>query len=102
MRYFQANISKLVLLAGPATPVHAVFHCICGAACCAVLHAVLCCGVLCCGCFVQAMVFAVTMNSKRNALLALMIATNFVELKGQVYKRTDTNKLWGLACQVGC
>jgi hypothetical protein len=49
----------------------------------------------------QAMVFAVTMNSKRNALLALMIATNFVELKGQVYKRTDTNKLWGLACQVG-
>jgi len=46
------------------------------------------------------MVFAVTMNSKRNALLALMIATNFVELKGQVYKRTDTNKLWALACQV--
>lgn len=47
------------------------------------------------------MVFAVTMNSKANALLALMIATNFVELKGQVYKRTDTNKLWSLACQVG-
>jgi hypothetical protein len=46
------------------------------------------------------MVFAVTMNSKANALLALMIATNFVELKGQVYKRTDTNKLWTLACQV--
>lgn len=45
--------------------------------------------------------FAVTMNSKANALLALMIATNFVELKGQVYKRTDTNKLWTLACQVG-
>jgi hypothetical protein len=59
---------------------------------------VLCCTVLCCT--LQAMVFAVTMNSKRNALLALMIATNFVELKGQVYKRTDTNKLWALACQV--
>jgi hypothetical protein len=56
------------------------------------------CPVPCC---FQAMVFAVTMNSKRNALLALMIATNFVELKGQVYKRTDTNKLWALACQVG-
>jgi hypothetical protein len=41
------------------------------------------------------------MNSKRNALLALMIATNFVELKGNVYKRTDTNKLWMLACMVG-
>lgn len=68
------------------------------APCCA-----LCCGVLCCPMppLCQAMVFAVTMNSKRNALLALMIATNFVELKGQVYKRTDTNKLWGLACQVG-
>eukprot|EP00775_Hariotina_reticulata_P010750 gene10750-10906_t len=51
-------------------------------------------GVLMC----QAMVFAVVMNSKRNALLALMIATNFVELKGNVYKRTDTNKLWMLAC----
>jgi hypothetical protein len=50
--------------------------------------------------YLQAMVFAVTMNSKANALLALMIATNFVELKGQVYKRTDTNKLWTLACQV--
>jgi hypothetical protein len=61
--------------------------------CAALRRAVLCC--------CQAMVFAVTMNSKRNALLALMIATNFVELKGQVYKRTDTNKLWALACQVG-
>jgi Eukaryotic membrane protein family len=49
----------------------------------------------------QAMVFAVSMNSKANALLALLIAANFVELKGQVYKRTDTNKLWTLACQVG-
>lgn len=58
----------------------------------------LCRAVLCHA--LQAMVFAVTMNSKRNALLALMIATNFVELKGQVYKRTDTNKLWALACQV--
>lgn len=47
------------------------------------------------------MVFAVTLNSKANALLALMIASNFVELKGNVFKRTDTNRLWTLACQVG-
>eukprot|EP00877_Chromochloris_zofingiensis_P002785 jgi/Chrzof1/12507/Cz06g36230.t1 len=46
----------------------------------------------------QAIVFAVAMNSKRNALLALLIASNFVELKGNIYKRTDTNKLWSLAC----
>lgn len=48
----------------------------------------------------QAIVFAVAMNSKRNALLALLIASNFVELKGNIYKRTDTNKLWSLACLV--
>lgn len=36
--------------------------------------------------------FAVTMNSKANALSALIIPANFVELKGQVYKRIDTIK----------
>jgi hypothetical protein len=48
----------------------------------------------------QAIVFAVAMNSKRHALLALLIASNFVEIKGTVNKRTDTNKLWTLVCQV--
>lgn len=46
----------------------------------------------------QALVFAVAMNSKKNALLALLIASNFVEIKGTVYKRMDTNKLWSLLC----
>jgi hypothetical protein len=52
----------------------------------------------------QAMVFAVAMNSKRHALLALLIASNFVEIKGTVNKRTDTTKLWTLVCLVraGC
>lgn len=79
---------------------HCMRACLLG---CGILsHAMSCCAALCAVVFArqQAMVFAVTMNSKRNALLALMIATNFVELKGQVYKRTDTNKLWALACQV--
>jgi hypothetical protein len=48
----------------------------------------------------QAMVFAVAMNSKRHALLALLIASNFVEIKGTVNKRTDTTKLWTLVCLV--
>jgi hypothetical protein len=48
----------------------------------------------------EAILFSVAMNSARHALLALLIAANFVELKGQVYKRTDTNKLWALACMV--
>ncbi|KIY93823.1 hypothetical protein MNEG_14139, partial [Monoraphidium neglectum] len=46
----------------------------------------------------EAILFSVAMNSARHALLALLIAANFVELKGQVYKRTDTSKLWTLAC----
>lgn len=46
----------------------------------------------------EAILFSVAMNSARHALLALLIAANFVELKGQVYKRTDTSKLWALAC----
>ena len=48
----------------------------------------------------EAILFSVAMSSARHALLALLIAANFVELKGQVHKRTDTNKLWNLACMV--
>ena len=48
----------------------------------------------------EAILFSVAMNSSRQTLLALLIAANFVELKGQVYKRTDTTKLWALACMV--
>lgn len=45
----------------------------------------------------QAIVFSVALNSKRNALLALMIAANFVEIKGTVYKKMDAMKLWSVA-----
>lgn len=45
----------------------------------------------------QGIVFAVALNSRRNALLALLIAANFVEIKGAIYKRTDAVKLWNVA-----
>ncbi|KAL4429378.1 hypothetical protein ABPG77_005152 [Micractinium sp. CCAP 211/92] len=47
----------------------------------------------------QAMVFGVAMNSKKNTLVALLIAANFTEIKGTVLKRFDTSKLFSLACQ---
>ncbi|KAI3435954.1 hypothetical protein D9Q98_002012 [Chlorella vulgaris] len=47
----------------------------------------------------QAMVFGVAMNSKKNTLVALLIAANFTEIKGTVLKRFDATKLYSLACQ---
>lgn len=47
----------------------------------------------------QALVYGVAMNSKKNTLLALLIASNFTEIKGTVLKRFDTTKLFVLACQ---
>eukprot|EP00887_Chlorella_sp_A99_P006432 scaffold3.g6432.t1 len=47
----------------------------------------------------QAMVFGVAMNSKKNTLVALLIAANFAEIKGTVLKRFDASKLFVLACQ---
>ena len=41
----------------------------------------------------QALVYGVAMNCKRNTLLALLIASNFTELKGTVFKRFDPTKL---------
>ncbi|KAK9908256.1 hypothetical protein WJX75_004929 [Coccomyxa subellipsoidea] len=48
----------------------------------------------------QFMTFSVAMNSKRsNALIALLIASNFVEIKGTVFKRFDPAKLFVLVGQ---
>lgn len=44
---------------------------------------------------------AVALNSRKNGLLALLIANNFVEIKGAVFKRWDVPRIWGLVCQVG-
>ncbi|KAF5842436.1 eukaryotic membrane protein family-domain-containing protein [Dunaliella salina] len=57
---------------------------------CMLLHAV----ILMC----QGLVLAVALNSKRNGLLALLIANNFVEIKGAVFKRWDVPRIWGLVC----
>lgn len=46
----------------------------------------------------QGIVISVAMNSKKNALVALLIAANFVEIKGTITKRMDANKIWTLVC----
>lgn len=53
------------------------------------------CGVL----LGQAMTLSVALNGKRSTLVGLMIAANFGELKGTVFKRFDTTKLYNLTCQ---
>lgn len=47
----------------------------------------------------QAMVFSVAINSKKRALTALLIAANFVEIKGTIFKRYDAHKLLTLTRQ---
>ena len=47
----------------------------------------------------QALVYGVAMNSKKNSLLALLIASNFTEIKGTVFKRYDPMKIFTLTCQ---
>jgi Eukaryotic membrane protein family len=47
----------------------------------------------------QALVFGVAMNSQKNTLLALLIASNFTEIKGTVLKRFDPTKIFVLASQ---
>lgn len=49
----------------------------------------------------QGMAFSVAMNSSRaNAIVALLIASNFAEIKGVVLKRFDARRLFILSCQV--
>ena len=49
----------------------------------------------------QGMAFSVAMNSKRaNAIVALLIASNFAEIKGVVFKRFDARRLLILSCMV--
>ncbi len=48
----------------------------------------------------QGLILAVALNSSRQGLLALLIANNFVEIKGAVFKRWDVPRIWGLVCQV--
>jgi Eukaryotic membrane protein family len=55
----------------------------------------------CCFPSLQGMAFSVAMNSKRsNAIVALLIASNFAEIKGVVLKRFDPRRLLVLSFQV--
>ena len=47
----------------------------------------------------QALVFGVAMNSQKNTFIALLIASNFTEIKGTVFKRFDPVKLFTLTRQ---
>jgi hypothetical protein len=47
----------------------------------------------------QAITLNVAVNSHNNALLALLISSNFAEMKGYVFKRMDAAKVGQLACQ---
>lgn len=47
----------------------------------------------------QALVFGIAMNSQKNTLVALLIASNFTEIKGTVFKRFDPVKLFTLTKQ---
>ena len=50
-----------------------------------------------CVIFVQIVCLNVAMNSKNNALLTLLVSTNFVELKGTVFKRFEAENLFQVA-----
>ena len=69
----------------------------------------LACDLLCSWCFMtihgivtmsQALIYAVALNGSRNSLLALLIASQFMEVKGIVYKQFDANKLHSMALMV--
>ena len=51
-----------------------------------------------CVIFVQIVCLNVAMNSKNNALLTLLVSSNFVELKGTVFKRFEAENLFQVAC----
>lgn len=45
----------------------------------------------------QGLIYAVALNGSRNALVALLIACQFMEVKGIVYKKFDEGKLFHMA-----
>ena len=47
---------------------------------------------------VQATSLSVAINSFNNALITIMVSNNFVELKGSVFKKFETNNLFQMSC----
>lgn len=50
----------------------------------------------------QAIIYSVVVNSGENSIVALLIATKLLEVKGIVYKRFDERKLLDMAKMVCC
>lgn len=50
----------------------------------------------------QAVIYSVVVNSGENSIVALLIATKLLEVKGIVYKRFDERKLLDMARMVCC
>lgn len=48
----------------------------------------------------QAIIYSVVLNSGQNSIVALLIATKLLEVKGIVYKRYDERKLLDMARMV--
>eukprot|EP01104_Vermistella_antarctica_P012148 TRINITY_DN346_c0_g1_i1.p2 TRINITY_DN346_c0_g1~~TRINITY_DN346_c0_g1_i1.p2 ORF type:complete len:631 (+),score=115.81 TRINITY_DN346_c0_g1_i1:507-2399(+) len=51
-----------------------------------------------CVLFLQVTTLNVSMNSHSNSLFTLLISNNFVELKGHVFKRSETENLFQISC----
>lgn len=51
---------------------------------------------------VQATSLSVAINSYNNVLITIMVSNNFVELKGSVFKKFETNNLFQMACSGKC
>ena len=47
---------------------------------------------------VQAVTLNVALNSHNKALLTILVSNNFVELKGSVFKKFETNNLFQMSC----
>ena len=58
------------------------------------LHLVLHSGLILC----QIVTVNVAINSHNKALLTVMVSNQFVELKGSVFKKFDTNNLFQMSC----
>ena len=48
---------------------------------------------------VQAVTLNVALNSHNKVLLTILVSNNFVELKGSVFKKFETNNLFQMSCR---
>ena len=51
---------------------------------------------------IQTVTLNVAINSHSKALLTILVSNNFVELKGSVFKKFETNNLFQMSCSGEC